>query len=140
MAKPKIRHLALFAREPKKLAEFYQSVFEMEVLHKSPEDTAFFLSDGYLTLAILPHKLTGEVAVGLNHFGFHVEDTEAIADKLAVFGLEDPKERPAERPYAEHRACDPEGNMFDLSVHGFQRAETAPERAAASKSKDKALV
>jgi catechol 2,3-dioxygenase-like lactoylglutathione lyase family enzyme len=140
MAKPKIRHLALFARNPKKLAEFYQSVFEMEVIGKAPDDTAFFLSDGYLTLAVLPHKLTGEVAVGLNHFGFHVEDTEAIADKLAVYGLEDPKQRPAERPYAEHRACDLEGNMFDLSVHGFQRSETAPERAAASKTKDKALV
>jgi catechol 2,3-dioxygenase-like lactoylglutathione lyase family enzyme len=142
MAKPKIRHLALFARNPKKLAEFYQSVFEMEVIGKAPDDTAFFLSDGYLTLAVLPHRLTGEVAVGLNHFGFQVEDTDALADKLAAYGLEDPKERPSDRPYAEHRACDPEGNMFDLSVHGFQQSETAPERAAKSvaKSKDKALV
>ena len=49
----------------------------------------------------------------------------------------------AERPYAEHRACDIEGNMFDLSVHGFQRSETLPEREAAkvpAQVKDKALV
>jgi len=31
-------------------------------------------------------------------------------------------------PYAEQRACDPEGNMFDLSLHGFELVETGAER------------
>jgi len=129
MARPKIRHLAIFARNPKKMATFYIETFDMEVIHKAPNDTAFFLSDGYLTLAVLPHRLEGEAAAGINHFGFEIEDMEAVKGKLAEFGVEEPRMRPAERPYAEFRACDPEGNQFDLSVHGFQKEETAQQRA-----------
>ncbi len=129
MARPRIRHLAIMTRSPKKMAQFYQETFDMEVINKAPNDMAFFLSDGYLTLAILPHRLEGEASVGINHFGFEIEDLEAVKKKLADFGVEMPKMRPAERPYAEYRACDPEGNQFDLSVHGFEKIETAHERA-----------
>ena len=129
MARPRIRHLAIFARSPKKMAQFYQQAFAMEVINKAKDDTAFFLSDGYLTLAVLPHRLEGEAAAGLNHFGFEIEDLDAVRQKLADFGVEMPKARPAERPYAEYRACDPEGNQFDLSVHGFREIETGHERA-----------
>jgi len=130
MARPRIRHLAIMTRSPKKMAQFYQEAFDMEVINQAPNDMAFFLSDGYLTLAILPHRLEGEAAVGINHFGFEIEDLEAVKKKLADFGVEMPKMRPAERPYAEYRACDPEGNQFDLSVHGFREIETGQERAA----------
>ena len=34
-----------------------------------------------------------------------------------------------DRPYAEFRACDPEGNQFDLSEHGFQKVQGGAERA-----------
>jgi catechol 2,3-dioxygenase-like lactoylglutathione lyase family enzyme len=134
MAKPKIRHLALFARDPKKLADFYTSVFDMEVA--ATNGRAYFLTDGYLMLALLPHRLEGEAAVGLNHFGFNLENLEETRKKLAAFGLEEPKARPGDRPYAEFRAADPEGNWFDLSEEGLKdkdkvatrqkRLETAP--------------
>ncbi len=125
MAKPKIRHLALFARNPAQLADFYHEVFEMEIVHKSPSG-ACFVSDGYLTLALLPHKLEAEAAVGLNHFGFHVEDREKLSRRLVAAGTEEPKKRPSNRPFAEYRAVDPEGNWFDLSEHGYSEAKTAP--------------
>lgn len=125
MAKPKIRHLALFARNPAKLADFYHSVFDMEIVHRSPSG-ACFVSDGYLTLALLPHRLEAEAAVGLNHFGFHVEDREELSRRLVAAGTEEPKKRPSNRPFAEYRAVDPEGNWFDLSEHGYSEAKTAP--------------
>ena len=128
MAKPKIRHLAIITRDTEKVAAFYKSVFEMEVIRDA--DGGIFLSDGYLTLAILPHRLEGSSAVGLNHFGFTVDSRSEIAQRIAEQGLEDPKPRPANRPYAEYRAADPEGNMFDLSEHGFERAELTPAREA----------
>jgi catechol 2,3-dioxygenase-like lactoylglutathione lyase family enzyme len=118
MAKPKIRHLALFAREPKKLADFYTSVFDMEVAYAGKN--AFFLTDGYLMLAILPHRLDGEAAVGLNHFGFNIESRAEIMKKLERHGVELPKPRPGDRPYAEFRAVDPEGNWFDISEEGLK--------------------
>ncbi|HUZ74600.1 MAG TPA: VOC family protein [Stellaceae bacterium] len=126
MAKPKIRHLALFARDPKKLADFYTSVFDMEVA--ATNGRAYFLTDGYLMLALLPHRLEGEAAVGLNHFGFNLEDLEAVKQKLAAHGLETPKARPGDRPYAEFRAVDPEGNWFDLSEEGLKDKDKVAQR------------
>ena len=41
-----------------------------------------------------------------------------------------PAERPADRPYAETRATDPDGNNYDLSVHGYQKSETKFDRLA----------
>lgn len=126
MAKPKIRHLALFARDPKKLADFYTNVFEMEVA--ASNGRAYFLTDGYLMLAILPHRLDGEAAVGLNHFGFNLEDLEETKRRLAAHGLETPLPRPGDRPYAEFRAVDPEGNWFDLSEEGLKDKEQVSRR------------
>ena len=127
MAKPKIRHLALFARDPKKLADFYTSVFDMEIAHSNGR--AFFLTDGYLMLAVLPHRLEGEAAVGLNHFGFNLENLDEVKQKLAKYGLEEPKARPGDRPYAEFRAADPEGNWFDLSEEVLKDRQQVERRA-----------
>jgi len=105
----------------------------MDVAHRAEatktEGKAYFLTDGYMSLAILPQRLEGEAACGLNHFGFAVEDTAAISRHLVEAGVEEPKKRPSTRPYAEFRGCDPEGNWFDLSEHGFENVETESERA-----------
>jgi catechol 2,3-dioxygenase-like lactoylglutathione lyase family enzyme len=129
MAKPKIRHLALFARDPEKLAAFYMDVFGMELIHSDGPGKGQYLSDGYFTLAILKHKLEASAAHGLNHFGFSIDDRAAYAEKLVAYGVEEPKPRPSDRPFAEYRAVDPEGNWFDLSEHGFADPETADQRA-----------
>jgi hypothetical protein len=91
------------------------------------------LTDGYLSLAILPHRLDGEAACGINHFGFTVDDTADISQQLVEAGVEEPKKRPATRPYAEYRGCDPEGNWFDISEHGFDDVETEDQRVQRKK-------
>ena len=128
MARPKIRHLAIFARNPRALAEFYRDVLEMEIINSEPDGSAFFVSDGYLTLALLPHRLEGSAPVGINHFGFAVDDVAEISKRFVARGLEQPKRRGADRPYAEYRGADPEGNWFDLSAHGYEEAETPAAR------------
>ncbi|MDB5569452.1 MAG: hypothetical protein JWN93_635 [Hyphomicrobiales bacterium] len=126
MTRPMIRHMAIFARDTKKMAEFYRDVFEMDIIHsmKAPntEKFAYFVSDGHVTLALLPFRLTGEeMHCGLHHFGFKVEDTDEIARRIAALEGEAPQKRPSNRPYAEHRGCDTEGNLFDISQAGFDR-------------------
>jgi catechol 2,3-dioxygenase-like lactoylglutathione lyase family enzyme len=122
---PKIRHLAIKTKHPAKLAEFYSQVFDMKVIH-TEKSGSVYMSDGYLTLAILRNR--GEAAPsGINHFGFHVEDLAEIEKRLKKF--EEPMEaRPSTRPYAEHRAMDPDGNLFDISVHGYGTVEFAADR------------
>ncbi|OIK00950.1 DUF4440 domain-containing protein [Streptomyces sp. MUSC 14] len=124
--RPKLRHLAIVARDPEKLAEFYSSVFAMELFHRDP-DGSCFLSDGCLSLALIKHRLDGETPVGMNHFGFHVEDTAATSEALVSAGTPKPAERFTDRPFAEYRAMDPEGNWFDLSEHGFGGPRPKPD-------------
>jgi catechol 2,3-dioxygenase-like lactoylglutathione lyase family enzyme len=130
MPRPQIRHIAIFADDTAKMAKFYEDVFEMDVVHRSPSGSgAVFLSDGYITVAVLPHDADGQAVRGLNHFGFKVDSNAEIGERIARAGLPAPRKRPADRPYAEQRALDPEGNMFDISQHGFQRVETESERS-----------
>jgi catechol 2,3-dioxygenase-like lactoylglutathione lyase family enzyme len=122
---PKIRHLAIKTKDPARLAEFYRDVFDMKVIN-SEKSGAIYMSDGYLTLAILRNR--GEATPsGINHFGFQVDDLKDIEAKLKKF--EEPMTaRPSTRPYAEYRAMDPDGNLFDISVHGYDEAEYASDR------------
>ena len=128
MSKPKIRHLAIKSPNPQRLAEFYQDAFGMKVLLHE-EGGAYYLTDGYITLALLQCR-PENAPPGLNHFGFAVDDADAVSDKLQEHGLPAPKVRPSNRPYAELRGMDPDGNLYDISVHGFENEEYLPERTA----------
>jgi len=129
----KIKHLAVKTVNPERLAKFYVDVFEMEIVSRSDKG-AVFLTDGYLNLALL--KARGDVPPGLNHFGFAVDDMAKISERLEAAGMEAPKVRPNNPPYAEVRAIDPDGNMFDLSLHGYQDEEYQEDRKAKSKAKE----
>jgi catechol 2,3-dioxygenase-like lactoylglutathione lyase family enzyme len=131
MAKPKLRHLAIFTTRPRELAEFYRQVFDMEIVHTGHEPgygDFVFVSDGYMNLALLPNKVDGDITVGLNHFGFVVDNIEEIRRRIGTMGLKLPEKRPSHRPYAEYRGTDGDGNLFDLSEHGYERTETGEER------------
>jgi len=118
----KIKHLAIICMDPDELARFYCEVFDLKVVHRSATG-GVFLTDGYLSLALLQNKAEGK-SNGLNHFGFQVEDADVVTERLKNFSGIAPKQRPADRPFAELRATDPEGNAFDLSVQGY--AEVKP--------------
>jgi catechol 2,3-dioxygenase-like lactoylglutathione lyase family enzyme len=118
MTRPRLRHLAFVVRDARRTAEFYRDQFGMELFHTDP-DGSHFVTDGYLNLALIQQRLDGDVATGFNHFGFQVTDIAALADRLAGAGVPRPVLRGGDRPFAEYRATDPEGNWFDLSEHGF---------------------
>lgn len=123
----KIRHLAIKTKDPSKLARFYEEVFGLKTIY-TEKSGAIYMSDGYLTLALLRNR--GEATPsGINHFGFQVDDVEDVEKRLQKFD-EPLTMRPSTRPFAEHRAMDPDGNLFDVSVHGYDHVEFQAERAA----------
>jgi catechol 2,3-dioxygenase-like lactoylglutathione lyase family enzyme len=129
MAKPaRIKHIAFITLDPERMARFYTEVMGLEILHRG-DNGSVFLTDGYLNIALLPNKAEGK-ANGLNHFGFEVDDVEAVAHRIEKFELERPRKRPADRHYAEYRATDPDGNNFDLSTNGYQTVRKERTRAA----------
>ena len=121
-----IEHLAIRSRNPEKLAQYYQEVFGWERLETWPGG-AVHLSDGRINIAVLP--LNGNPP-GLHHFGVHIDDLAEVGERLGQFGEALPPQ-PAERPLAETRLTDLEGNQIDLSLksylarfggHGFVKA------------------
>ena len=125
---PKLRHLAIRTEDTHRLATFYKEVFEMKELHRNRrEGGAIFLTDGYFNLAILPNDEQNSPN-GLYHFGFEVEDGKKIVERIEKLNISRlPKRRPDQRPYAETRASDPDGNFFDISENGFM--DLRPNRA-----------
>jgi len=121
----KIRHLAIKTKDPARLAKFYEEVFGLKVIH-TERSGAVYMSDGYLTLALLRNR--GEATPsGINHFGFQVDNLGEVEKNLAKWD-EPMAERPATRPFAEYRAMDPDGNLFDISAHGYDDVELAANR------------
>jgi catechol 2,3-dioxygenase-like lactoylglutathione lyase family enzyme len=126
---PKIRHLAIVCMDPEALAKFYCEVFDMKVVERNGRQNVF-VSDGYITVALLSQKAEGKPC-GLNHFGFQVENSAAIAERLKRWKVVGPAPRPPDRAYAELRATDPEGNNFDLAEGGFERSAARGGRKGA---------
>jgi len=121
--KPMIRHIAIITLDPERLAKFYEEAFQMERVKRPErpggpsESKAVFMTDGHITLALLQNKAEGKPP-GLNHIGFTVDSQEEMAARFEKFGLTVAK-RPADRPFAETRGTDPDGNNIDLSVAGY---------------------
>ena len=117
----RIRHLAIKTADPERLGKFYESAFEMKVVHRSPNG-GVYMTDGYLTLALLKQR-PNDTAPGLNHFGFEVDDASAAAQRVSKLNVPAPTQRPSTTPFAELRGMDPDGNLFDISQHGYMEVE-----------------
>ena len=78
-----IDHIALRVLHPKQVARFYVRVFELSPLDGPPQGNNLYLSDGHITLVIIPWLIddfegTGITARGMDHIGFRVESIAAL--------------------------------------------------------------
>ncbi len=80
-------------------------------------EVLIYLTDGYLNLAIIQKR--PHYKEGLYHFGMEVDDVEKLKSVCKEFGAaSEIQKRPANRE-AEYRVADPDGNLIDLSQHGW---------------------
>ena len=90
----KLRHIAMQVPDLEKAARFYEVVFEMKRVGEaeSPVGNAISLSDGIMNLTLLNFPdgkggmLHNQDWAGLHHFGFVVDDKEAIGQKIKELG------------------------------------------------------
>jgi catechol-2,3-dioxygenase len=113
-----IRHMALYTADPRRLADFYGEVLNMREI-AATDRASIFVSDGHFNLALLFER-PGEEKIGLNHFGFHVRDIEAMRDRAEQAGVPRGDKRPDRIPFAEYRLHDLEGNGIDISLKGWK--------------------
>jgi len=109
----RIRHLAIVSENRERLVEFYTKAFGMKRIEST--GPAIYLTDGYINLALIqkrPHNKEG-----LYHFGFVVDDIEALKPLCKELGAASDVEN---RPFqAETRVHDPDGNGVDVSLRGW---------------------
>ena len=136
---PGIRHIAYNAMDPEGMREFYFNLFGFEELtsglaYRQAGRLNRFIGDGLTNLAIHPFydatAIGHEMKFGINHLGFLVTDLAATMDQLSsVVRIQ---KRPDDRPFAEFRFTDPEGNRLDLSQSkGWEVGVNKWERVAA---------
>ena len=119
-----IRHLAIRTENPQKLAAFYIKAFGLKEIHRGSHPghargKTVHLTDGYFELAILDNS-DQQSPNGMYHFGIQTDDLEDTLKRIRKLQPDRPaKKRPKGTPYAELRVSDPEGNLIDLSAHGF---------------------
>jgi catechol 2,3-dioxygenase-like lactoylglutathione lyase family enzyme len=137
---PRIGHIAIHTLQPQRSADFMTALFGMRELKTTAERRAqgrfnCFMGDGTSNLALHPYYRTRddedfalttrighdgneespeERRIGIHHFGFLMRDASQKAEQLS-HGKSMVADRPPERPYAEFRALDPDGNGFDLT-------------------------
>ena len=78
-----IDHFALRVLRPKQVAEFYVKVFDLSPMDGPSDSKNIYLSDGFITLVIIPWRIsdfegTGITARGMDHIGFRVESIAAL--------------------------------------------------------------
>jgi hypothetical protein len=83
-----VNRYAIRTLHAERIAEFYHEVFELTPVPGRGDDDGFSLTDGRVTLRILPWdmRLYEGMAIkrpGPEHFGFHVEDVESFKSDVA---------------------------------------------------------
>ena len=94
-----VDHIGLRALNPDRLAEFYTSMFDLELLPKKAGDENYYVNDGHLTLVIMPWRIEdftgmGIVSPGLDHIGFDVENLEKFKEEVDALAINSPRLAP----------------------------------------------
>jgi catechol 2,3-dioxygenase-like lactoylglutathione lyase family enzyme len=133
MARAKLRHVAISTENPEKTAAWYKEVFGLVEVGRSPGGV--YLSDGDINFAVLripsQDDPTG-VVLGVDHFGFMVENPEATYRKLQELGAPRLPDVPIGNQYFEIKYAGPDGVCVDISEHGWIGAKPLESAAAAA--------
>ena len=123
-------HIALRARKPALLAEFYKEIFELQEVESAKDQVC--LSDGKNYLVIRPCHTSSYATMqeGLDHIGFKVDSLKKADEDLQDLARKHPESKPKQvdlgrfgpRTLAEIDACvlgkrslaDPDGVLMDL--------------------------
>jgi len=136
----KLRHIAIAAKDPDAMADFYVKAFDFRIVRSNDGPLAYghHLSDGTIDLAILRFKTDqlgkGLDYTGLHHFGILVDDVDEAAKKLEGLGGKHYMDQGGDRLGGfEVKFYGPEGVLFDVAEHPWTDTEPLPlEKAEAA--------
>ena len=114
----RLRHVAMLCSDPKVTAEFYSKLFDLKEVART-ETGVFYLSDGEINIALIPHRSGSSGPIGINHIGFEVDSIEGFQNKMKDVNLEQPLTKPnIPGSFFEYKMKDPDNNPVDVSEEG----------------------
>jgi catechol 2,3-dioxygenase-like lactoylglutathione lyase family enzyme len=146
----RLRHIALSVPDPEKTAQFYEKALGMKRIGTldHAQASGVYLSDGVINMAVLRYKLDevvykegGKDYVGLQHFGFWVDDLEETREQIETNGGRyltgaPPPESERSNRFYEVKFFDPNGIVIDITENGWGGAlkdvTETPERETAA--------
>ena len=140
----KLRHIAIAAKDPDAMADFYVKAFDFKIVRSNDGPLAYghHLSDGTIDLAILRFKTDqlgrGMDYTGLHHFGVLVENVDDSAKIVEALGGKHYKDQSnADRTGGfEVKFYGPEGILFDVAEHPWTGTEPLPLPEKAKQAAD----
>ena len=132
----KLRHIAIAAKDPDAMADFYVKAFDFKIVRSNDGPLAYghHLSDGTIDLAILRFKTDqigrGMDYTGLHHFGILVENVDDAAKVAEALGGKHYMDQadPARTGGFEVKMYGPEGVLFDIAEHPWTGTEPLPAK------------
>jgi catechol 2,3-dioxygenase-like lactoylglutathione lyase family enzyme len=128
----RLKHIAIRTEDVEKTARFYREVFGLR--ETGTGQSGVYLTDGYLNIAILklrPAAQGERLRLGLDHFGFQVDDVASTVAAVEQFGgtpLLEAKDaaqagtRPEAQSYFEVKCLGPDEQVIDVSAVGWAGA------------------
>ena len=131
-----VQYLALRTPDPQRCSDFYRDVFEMTPLNRQEDDDGYSLTDGRVTLKLIPWKISDYDGMEvcrpmLDHIGFKVEDADKVHQEIIDYTAGFPpmaapcwllNNRPEDRkkaallkrtaPDSKYQYCDMNGTCF----------------------------
>ncbi|MGE5538831.1 MAG: VOC family protein [Gemmatimonas sp.] len=82
-----ISHIAIRTMRPDEMAKFYVEVFELTPQNKAAGDPNHYLTDGHVTLMLIPYDIRNYVEQnillpGIDHVGFTVESIDKLKEDV----------------------------------------------------------
>ena len=132
----KLRHIAIAAKDPDAMADFYVKAFDFKIVRSNDGPLAYghHISDGTIDLAILRFKSDqigkGMDYTGLHHFGILVEDIDEVTKTVEGLGGTHymDQENPDRTGGFEVKLYGPEGVLFDIAEHPWTGSEALPAK------------
>jgi len=128
-----LNHIALRARKPEEVAEFYTKVLELKGVEEAGEEGSITLTDGKVRLIIrrCHNGYYRSLRQGFDHIGFNVESVEKTKKDLDEIAVNHPQCAPKKIgggpqsgglvkdmdacPIGQHAFADPDGILLDIS-------------------------
>ncbi len=127
-----LNHIALRARKPEEVAEFYTKVLELKGVEETGEAGSITLTDGKVRLVIrrCHDRFYRGLRQGFDHIGFKVESVEKTRQDLDAIATNFPESAPKKIaagmqggelekdlqacPIGKHAFADPDGVLLDI--------------------------